>query len=363
MSPTQSGPIGKLLWLCLGYFLMYVANGMFAKYFTDFLGLKPFEYGFNNTLGSVFVAVIVALVLRWYRMPFSERRWFGPFRLPTEAPYLIMSGICTAVIVPGTTLMYTVQGVSVMVAMVIMRGCIIVVSRMVDAVQQRQGLLKRRIHPAENWAVVFALLGVATNLFYGSAVQGLHLPLPTSTTTAAVNFGFGLFGNTVLVLYVIAYGVRLYWMNYYKNTRGTAPQDNKGYFAIEQITSTVTLILVVIGLLWGTNQFHWTAQRLLDLQAAAHQPNPLAIASGLPYGLIAFLSVFIFMFKGRNASFTGVVNRLTSLLGGVGATLATCWILKGPLPKPEDWAALTFVMIAIYFLVQAEKKRQREMSE
>ena len=43
--------------------------------------------------------------------------------------------------------------------------------------------------------------------------------------------------------------------------------------------------------------------------------------SGIPYGAVAFFSVFIFMFQGRTATFAGLVNRLTSLIAGTTATL------------------------------------------
>jgi hypothetical protein len=366
MGNSRSGTTGRLLLLCAAYFILYVINGTFAKYFTGehHLNMPELTYNFNNTLGSVFVAILIPIVARWYRMPWSKRHAFGPFTVPVEMPYIILSGICTAIIIPGTTLMYTVKGLSVMVAMVIMRGCIIVVSRIVDAIQIRQGLLKKKIFPEENWAVVFALLGLATSLLYktiSSWLESFDIASGASSTAPAAGV-LDQFHYIVLGLYVLAYGVRLYWMNYYKNTRGTSPQDNKGYFAIEQITAVLTLGALVTLTLWATSAFHLTTVMLTDLQTAAHDPTPLAIASGLPYGLIAFVSVFIFMYQGRTATFAGVVNRLTSLLAGIGATIAAHIYLKDPMPKVQDWVSIGFVLIAVYYLARAEQKRKTASS-
>ena len=165
MWKTSPGSTGRLLQLCLGYFGLYVLNGMFAKVFT---GGYPYHmpemaYLFNNTLGGSAIALAVVFVLGWIKLKSNRLVKWGPFTVPSEVAYIIPSGICTAVVIPTTTLMYTLP-ISVMVAMVIMRGSIIVISRLMDAVQIQQGILKKRVYGEENWAVVFALLAVATNV-------------------------------------------------------------------------------------------------------------------------------------------------------------------------------------------------------
>lgn len=49
---------------------------------------------------------------------------------------------------------------------------------------------------------------------------------------------------TILISYIIAYFIRIYIMNYFKNTRAKGvKQDNKGYFGVEQIAASITMIL------------------------------------------------------------------------------------------------------------------------
>jgi hypothetical protein len=86
--------------------------------------------------------------------------------------------------------------------------------------------------------------------------------------------------------------------------------------------------------------------------------------SGIPYGLAAFFSVFLFMFKGRTATFAGLVNRLTSLIAGTAATLFVFWFIPNQkLPKTEDWISLVLMFIAIYFIGRSEKKRTCELAK
>jgi uncharacterized membrane protein YccC len=67
------------------------------------------------------------------------------------------------------------------------------------------------------------------------------------------------------------------------------------------------------------------------------------------------------MFKGRTATFAGLVNRLTSLVAGTAATLVSYFLFQGHFPKIQDWLSLVFILIAVGFLTIAEKKRTREL--
>ncbi|MBU6427503.1 MAG: hypothetical protein KGR26_00690, partial [Cyanobacteria bacterium REEB65] len=82
---------------------------------------------------------------------------------------------------------------------------------------------------------------------------------------------------------------------------------------------------------------------------------------GAFFGLVAFFSVFIFMFKGRTATFAGLVNRLTSLLAGTTATLLSFFIYKAAFPGAADWASLALILIAVAFLSRAERRRMTEL--
>jgi len=352
---TAEGSTGRLIQLCIGYFVFYVVTGISVKYFTGsaalgYPGMKEIEYLVYSTIGGNFIALSVALVLRWYRLTSNKLIVWGRIRFPQEILYIIPSGVCTAVVIPTTTLMYTLP-ISVMVAMVIMRASVIISSRIVDAVQIQQGILTRRVYAEENYAVVFALLAAAVNIFWVGTGDFYFVHSPAAVI--------------ILGSYILAYLIRIYIMNYYKNTRAKGVKlDNNGFFAIEQITATATMLGVGYVLFKSPEWFGTTDTQLLLFRNSFADPRPLwqwAIVAGVAFGLVAFFSVFIFMFKGRTATFAGLVNRLTSLVAGTTATLVSYFAFQGKFPKVQDWVSLVFILIAVGFLSRAEKKRTREL--
>jgi hypothetical protein len=166
---------------------------------------------------------------------------------------------------------------------------------------------------------------------------------------------------TVLSTYICAYSARIYIMNYYKNTRpqGT-PLNNKWFFSIEQISASVTMALAALVLYRSAS----TAAPVAAFQAALAHPHTAVLPANLAgavYGMVAFFSVFIFMFKGRTATFAGLVNRLTSLVAGTTATLISYFLFKGRFPSAADWASLALILVAVGFLSMSERRRIGEM--
>jgi hypothetical protein len=458
---THEGTTERLLQLSFSYFGLYVITGFLAKYFDKVLGVGGTTYTFYNTIGGMLVCNAVVLVWGWYKFQSTVRIKVLGVNMPREFLYIIPSGLCTAIVIPTTTLMYTLP-ISIMVAMIIMRASIIVISRVIDEAQIRQGILKKTVYWEENVAVVIALGAVALQLlnFKGAAA------MVQATGNYAAFFGqlfvfdknnFDFLGNsaamTILTFYLVAYTIRIYIMNYYKNTRPRgAVYDTNGFFAVEQISSTLALVLAgfiffqvvnkpaavpfvaaerpaaaqaaeasperdalaatVAGAeaLLASDTSKFTAESRAsaeDAIAAAGQllaykkvapealraaaeavdrpvaavkksfafqfsdaaRNPpsrwaLAIGSGLPFGAAAFFSVFLFMFKGRTATFAGLVNRLTSLIAGTAATIFVWWLIRDQKPpKTEDWFGLVLMFVAIFFIGKAEKKRSCELAK
>ena len=369
MFKAAAGSTARLLQLCVGYFASYVATGVIVKYFLNVRDPKLSDMAFlvNNTIGSAVFVFILIFALGWVRLKSNRMVKVGPVKMPVEAAYIIPSGVCTAIVIPTTTLMYTLP-ISVMVAMVIMRGSVIVISRAVDAIQIAQGILKKRVYAEENWAVVFAILAVAAHVVLLPVVAALQsrgvdlgpaLGLNPSDAKGSFDFLHSTAALTILGAYICAYSVRIYLMNYFKNTRAKGvPQDNKGFFSIEQIAAGATMVL--LGAWVATSGS--ADPRVADFQAALAHPTGSAIVSGIPYGLVAFFSVFLFMFQGRTATFAGLVNRLTSLLAGTTATLLGHVFFASKLPSARDWISMGFILVAVAFLTRAERKRVAELA-
>jgi hypothetical protein len=264
--------------------------------------------------------------------------------------------------------MYTLP-ISVMVAMVIMRGSVIVVSRLVDAVQIRQGLLHKHVYWQENVAVIFALMAVGAKVLWTPAVlqpfSGILQSLGVSADSINDGGGFEFLQSkaavTIFSSYIIAYAIRIYIMNYYKNTRGKGQkQNNTAFFGVEQLAATTTLVLLTLVILAGVGSSD-QAQMFRDSVFHPHVSWKGAMFTGSSFGVVAFFSVFIFMFKGRTATFAGLVNRLTSLVAGTTATLVFHFAFGGRFPGHSDWLALFFILVAVGFLTRAEVRRRNEL--
>jgi hypothetical protein len=337
MFKSEEGSTGRLIQLCIGYFVAYVVTGIAVKYYTDTVQMEDLQFLVYSTVGGSFICLAVVFIKGWYRWADAPKGAYA---------YIIPSGIFTAVVIPTTTLMYMLP-ISVMVAMVIMRASVIVIGRAVDEIQIRQGLLKKRVYQEENTAVIFALTAAGLQLLFVKPGD------------------FDFVGNpiamSILGSYIVAYAFRIYIMNYYKNTRPKgSPQNNQWFFSIEQIAASVAMLIIACGV------FFWPAtnEPLTIFRSAITAPHanwPGAVTAGFVYGVVAFFSVFIFMFKGRTATFANLVNRLTSLVAGTMATLCTWQFLGGKPPKTQDWVSLTYILIAVAYLSIAEKKRVAEL--
>jgi hypothetical protein len=375
---TSDGTTERLLQLAFGYFATYIITGIAPKYFLNtaegYPAMGDVQYLVYSTLASSLFCVTLVIAWKWHKFQSQGRITLAGLTFPKEFLYIIPSGICTAVVIPTTTLMYLLP-ISVMVAMIIMRASVIVISRLVDSIQLRQGILTKKVYWEENAAVVFALFAVALQLLNFKAATGHLRDTGILTESFAHLFifdpgNFAFIGNaaamSILTLYIAAYGVRIYIMNYFKNTRTKGvPYDNKGFFAVEQLSASAAMVLGTLAVIYfmtpdASDPKDFTA----NFQTAFSTPHPQwwkAALAGVPYGIGAFFSVFLFMFKGRTATFAGLVNRLTSLIAGTIATLLVYLLMAQKPPKIEDWIGLAVILIAIYFLGLAEKKRACEL--
>jgi hypothetical protein len=365
---SEEGSTQRLIQYSLLYFFLYVIYTVLTKVMQHSYDMSGTVFTIYNTIGGTLLCVLVVLVWKWYKFQSSNWIRFIGINMPKEFLYIIPSGICTAIIIPTTTLMYTLP-ISVMVAMIIMRASIIIISRVIDQLQILQGILKKKVYWEENVGAVFAILALSIQLFIKIKTDNTITVEFFKTNPGDFDFVKNKAAMTILTFYLVAYTIRIYIMNYYKNTRPKGSiYDMKGFFAIEQIASTLTLL--VIGFFYY--YFSKVDFSILDYSKTfAYQfkfafnnvPDKwlFIILSGFPFGMAAFFSVFLFMFKGRTATFAGLVNRISSLVAGTVSTILVVVLFGIGKIKGEDCVALIFIFIAIYFMSRAEKKRVCEL--
>lgn len=348
MQTKKEGSSAQLFQFSAWYFALYVVFTVATKYFIDrrpgYPGVSGMEFLYHSTLGGMGICLTVVLVTRWWRRLESRSRvTFLGCSFPREFLWIAPSGLCTAVVIPTTTMMYTFP-ITIMIAMTLMRASVIVIGRVVDAIQIRQGILKKRVPWEENLAALFAFSTVLVVVSFAPP-GGFNF---LSSVPALITMG----------LYIGSYAVRIYIMNHFKNTQGKG--DSKAFFAIEEIFAVVFVVLITGFFLASPALFGWQDKRILAISSAAAHPHAGAMLAGVPFGIAAFFSVFLFMFKGRTGTFTVLVNRVASLLAGTAATLLYHFGFGGRLPDEHEWISLALVGVAIGLLVKAERRRAQE---
>jgi hypothetical protein len=334
------GSTGLLFTFALLYFGFYTIFGLGLKYAQGpvsqgLLGLGELSFLIYSTFGSALVCLGVIALAGWWRFKWWSR----------EGLLMVISGTCTALVIPTTTLMYSLP-LSVMIAMVIMRGSVILISRLLDELFLAMGISHKKVSWEENLAVLFAVGAVSLSIFRAGADDFLFFRSSVATT--------------ILAVYLAAYGLRLFLMNRFKFLFGFSPHiEKQNYFALEQLVASLwifgTLGIALLFSPWPTGHvFGEVAFSLLDPPSNWQW----ALLIGIPFGGAAFFSVFLFMFEGRTSTFGALVNRCSSLFAGTISTLLFAYFFGGKWPSAQDWMAFGVLLAAVLLLARSERRSQ-----
>lgn len=317
-APTGTG--GSIWLFAFGYLASYVPYSALTKALTG--GVGPGE-GLSLAGASVLplssvaslVGMLVTLsLLGWWR--YAPRR----FGVPFPGPWTFLSGVATAVILLTTTFAYTIPGASIVLMMVLMRGGVLVLAPVVDA------LGGRRVR----W---FSWVALA---FSGTALVDLLTEVTTLALPPVAWVDIGL--------YLAAYFARLRFMT--RLAKGS-PEANRRFFVEEQLVATPVAVLAcaVMALALPTR----LGEDLATGWALVRDGGPWAWVL-----LVGVLSQFVGMFGGlvfldaRENSFCVPVNRASSVIAGVlAAGVLAVLYAKDPPSQNELGGAATMVLATL----------------
>lgn len=354
MAEKERSGTKRLVRLVLTYFGLYTGHLIPVKLLTDKqpdpTGGKPLppeippnDFLYGSTLGGGLAALLVCLLGGWGRLK-AEMVWDKKL-LGIRLDYWLMAltGFSTSLIVVTTTAMYLLM--SPLLAMLMMRALVIMVTRGTDAAHKKMGVLDKPVKWQENVAVGLALLAAFVAFWWGKQSGG------------AVEIKHSWLAIGVLALYFVSYGVALFCRNLWRHLfqrRYRRYGDNAVWFVREQ-TATGYSFLCWAALAGVLVKMNVLPEHVINLDWRA-------IATGTLFGFLAPVSVFLFMFEGRTATMAGLANRLTSLVASVAAvTLLWVWWHRSP-PKPNELASLVIILIAFGMLTWAEIERNREQA-
>jgi len=319
---SSSGRLGASAWLiwafALGYFAFYTPYAALTKALSS--GLLPaLQAPPRLAVLSVSLLATTALVAAlftargWWR--YAARRELCGLEVPAPGLHTALAGLGTALIVTTTTIAYTFVGVSIMLALVLMRGGVLLLAPVID-------LGFNRYIRWESWAALaLALLAVVV------ALREVAQAVPSAT---------GMLWN--LLAYLLGYCLRLPTMT--RIAKQPSRKATLRYLAEEQVVSLPLLAALAVVLWLGASndplQLQW----------------PALAASFLIGGLYAALFLcgsFIYL-DHRENTFCVPVNRSVSLLAGVAAT-ALLVELAGHRPvQASEWLGASLVLIALCIL-------------
>lgn len=224
-----------------------------------------------------------------------------------------VSGFATALIVATTVGAYLVDGVTILLALVLMRMGVIAMAPILDLV------FERRVRPAA-WIAFFLCMTAGLFGLFQQTFSGL-----------------GTVSLSILAVYLMAYAVRLSLMTRDTKTRDRASRGD--WFLVEMIITAVTLVLcglcsVLSLLLTGALRFE--------------QVHLAPLIAGFAYGYALINGTLIYLDWRENAH-SIMINRSASLISGFMASIIGFAYFGLTWPSMDQWilASLTICGLSV----------------
>lgn len=288
----------SIWWWAFGYFACYAPYSLLTKALSDGR-LGPRIPGNMilpvSTTASFLAMVAFLLATGWWKS--AGQREIAGRKVPWPTRWTALSGLCGATILTTTTLAYTFEGVSIVFMMLLMRGGMLAMAPIVDAISGRK----------VQWVSWVALSLTLSSLLVAVVGRTQSLAL---TTVAMID----------VAVYLFAYFVRLRFMS--KLAKSDSVEVMRRYFVEEQLVSTPAALLSLV-LLAFFGPFEEIRRGFTEL------PFTPGVFWALLIGVLSqgtgVFGALVLLDKSEN-SFSVPVNRASSVLAGVLATLAL-WAL------------------------------------
>lgn len=322
-------------WLAFGYFACYAPYAALTKAVTK--GLLPNQPAALSGFEILPVSVAASLVGMFVFL--TSKRWWsyatqwklGSLSLPRPTKWTALSGVFTATVVITTTLAYTFTGVSIVFIMLLMRGGVLIIAPITDAVA------RRKVKPP-SW--------VGLGLSLAALVVAEHGGDYRMTLVTVVN----------VAAYLLGYFVRLRLMS--RLAKGDDEATNTRYFVEEQMVGTPFLLLVLAVLALtapatvGAHPGDWvrfTSGIRDGFTVFFGRPTSVIVAVVVIGVLSQGTGIFggLILLDKRENTFCVPVNRASSILAGVVASFSLALFGHQPFPNGWELAGAALVVMAI----------------
>lgn len=313
--------------LALGYFIFYTPYSGLTKALSN--GILPGMGG--PVAGTVLLPIsVMATVVGilgfitakgWWKYA-GHREFFG-VSIPFPRRLTFLSGICIATIMGTTTLAFTFQGISIVLVLVLLRGGVLIIAPLVDAITSR------RVRWFSWAAMLISLLAVTVALSDASNY--------TMSVGAIIN----------IAAYLLAYFIRFQLMTRF--AKSDQKHTTLRYFVEEQMVAS-PLLLAALGMMAAIGAgnemlgFRFGFTTFLGSQAAL-----LALLIGLCYAGLCICTTFIFL-DCRENTFCVSMHCGSSMLSGLTATIVLTWFFDQAAPSAAQFVSAGLIVVALLLL-------------
>lgn len=309
--------------LGLGYFVFYTPYSGLIKAVTSGLLSSRNAVSGSVLLPSTLVATALVMplfitVMGWWK--FVRVRHIGRMAVPYPRWQTALSGVCFATIIATTTLAYSFKGVSIVFALLLMRGGILIMAPLID------WAFRRRVR----W---FSWTGLALSLM-ALLIAFLDVHEYQLTLLAVLN----------LAAYLTGYALRIPCMTQMAKTRDQGV--SLGYFVEEQLIAMPTLVLApALFALLGRGEI--ASDLRFGFAHAFHGSFAIyGLAIGFFYAGLGVFNTFILLDRREN-TFCVPMHSGSSLLAGILASYALFWWLGGAHPSGVQIGGVFLIMTAL----------------
>jgi protein-tyrosine-phosphatase len=302
----------RIWWLALGYFAFYAPYSLLIKIITSqqWPGVAEPVSGFRLLPA---VALSTAIVLPAF---ITYRGWWRYVTRPSKT--IVLSGFGTAIIIATTTLAFTFTGVSILFALLLMRGGVLMIAPAVDL------LFRRRVR----WFSWVAL--------------GLTLPALAIAFVDVNNYRLTPVAALTIGAYLFGYVLRLPCVT--SSAKQADDDVTRRYFVEESIVAIFFLVAAPIVLaVAGQDEIRQGFQLF-----AGSVTFPAVLIGALYAGLYCF-GTLIYL-DCRENTFCVPLNRASSLLAGLVATLVLALFFGQAFPSQAQLGSAGLIVLALLFL-------------
>ena len=327
-----------------GYFACYIPYSAMTKLLSS--GKIPGGEGHAvpgvavlpmSAVASAVAMIVFITAAGWWKHA-THKQILG-VNLPVPNRWTFLSGLCAMCTVATTTLAYTFEGVSIVFAMLLMRGGVLILAPVVDAIS------KRRVRWFAWSALAMALFALLVGV---TDTKSYKLPI-----ACAIN----------ILVYLASYFVRFRFMS--KLAKSDDENTNKRYFVEESMIATPALAIVLgVYALVGPGE---VAQAVRE-GFTAYWGETAVIVSIIIVGCLSqgtgLFGNLIYLDKREN-TYCVPVNRSSSVLAGVVASYALMLFPNGKAPGFSELMGAGLIIGAIVFLTippMLEKRRTRALN-